>query len=133
MKASQPPKDSERRGVEGKAASEPRPDALAKIAQSAVKEAKAPAKAAEAEKPTLPAEGAGRFVVQVGAFADTAAVAETRRKIEALGLKTYTQSVETPAGKRVRVRIGPFKDRAEAEKAAAKLKTGGLPGAVLTL
>ena len=66
-------------------------------------------------------------------FADTTAVAETRRKIEALGLKTYTQSVETPAGKRVRVRIGPFKDRAEADKAAAKLKSGGLPGAVLTL
>ena len=67
VKPSQPSKDGERRSIEGKAG-ETRPDASAKVSQSTGKEAKAPAKAAEAEKPTPPSEGAGRFVVQVGAF-----------------------------------------------------------------
>jgi len=76
---------------------------------------------------------AGRFVVQVGAFADEATVRQTRQKVEKLGLKTYTQEVSTDAGKRVRVRLGPFADREEAAKVLQKLKGAGLPGALLTL
>ena len=41
------------------------------------------------------ATSAGRFVVQVGAFADAATAREARQKVEKLGLKTYTQVVET--------------------------------------
>ena len=36
-------------------------------------------------------EGAGRFVVQVGAFSEEAKVRELRSKVEKSGLKTYTQ------------------------------------------
>jgi len=79
------------------------------------------------------AEAAGRFVVQVGAFADTAVAREARAKVEKLGLHTYTQSVDTDNGKRIRVRLGPFVTRDEADKAAAKVKAAGLPAAVLTL
>jgi DedD protein len=75
----------------------------------------------------------GRFVVQVGAFADDAAVRQTRQKVEKLGLKTYTQEVSTEAGKRVRVRVGPFATRDEATQVLNKLKGSGLPGAVLAL
>ena len=75
----------------------------------------------------------GRFVVQVGAFADDATVRQTRQKVEKLGLKTYTQEVSTDAGKRVRVRVGPFATRDEATQVLNKLKGSGLPGAVLTL
>jgi len=82
--------------------------------------------------PAAPAEG-GRFVVQVGAFAEAAAIRDARAKVEKLGLATYTQAVETANGKRTRVRVGPFATREEADKAAAKLKAAGLPGAVLTL
>jgi len=56
-----------------------------------------------------------------------------RGKVEKIGFKTYTQAVETPAGKRVRVRVGPYATKAEADKAAAKLKADGLPAAVLAL
>lgn len=84
-----------------------------------------------AEKPT--AEVAGRFVVQVGAFADAAVAREARAKVEKLGLRTYTQAVDTENGKRTRVRLGPFASREEADKAAAKVKAAGLPAAVLTL
>ena len=75
----------------------------------------------------------GRFVVQIGAFADDAKMHEARGKVEKLGLKTYTQSVDTPSGKRVRVRVGPYATKAEADKAAAKIKSDGLPAAVLAL
>ena len=91
----------------------------------------APAPAAAENKPA--AEAAGRFVVQVGAFADAASVRDSRAKVEKLGLKTYTQVVETDAGKRTRVRLGPFVSRDEADKAAAKVKGAGLPANVLTL
>ena len=79
------------------------------------------------------AEANGRLVVQVGAFADVLKAREARVKLEAAGLKTYTQVADTKDGKRIRVRVGPFASRADADKAAGKIKTLGLPAAVLTL
>ena len=94
---------------------------------------KPPAKAAVKPDTKPDTKVATRYVVQFGAFADANAARETRQKAERLGLKTYAQQVDTPAGKRVRVRLGPFSDRAEAEKALATLRKGGLTGAILTL
>ncbi len=75
----------------------------------------------------------GRFVVQVGAFSDLVRAKEARTKLERAGLKTYTQVVETKEGARTRVRVGPFGDKAEAEKAAAKIKALDLPASILVL
>ncbi len=86
-----------------------------------------------ATRPSEAAADANRFVVQVGAFADDAKLREARGKVEKLGLKTYTQAVETPGGKRVRVRVGPFPTKTDADRAAAKIKADGLPAAVLAL
>lgn len=94
------------------------------------KESAAPV--AAATKPEAAAAG-GRFVVQVGAFADAAAAREMRSKVEKLGLKSYTQVVETSSGSRIRVRAGPFDSRDEADKALAKAKSAGLNAVVLTL
>ena len=96
----------------------------AKRAQ-ALLEGKAPEKNADKKD--------GRFVVQVGAFADTAAARETRQKVEKLGLKTYTQVAETSQGSRIRVRVGPFSSREDAERAQAKIKAAGTSAVVLTL
>ncbi len=85
----------------------------------------------DGKKPTT--NDAGRFVVQVGAFADASAARETRLKAEKLSLRTYTQVVTTSAGNRIRVRIGPFGSRDEADKAKAKAKDAGLNAVVLTL
>ena len=74
-----------------------------------------------------------RFVVQVGAFADPEAARETRKNVEKLGLKTYTQVAQTSAGNRIRVRVGPFASRGEAEAALAKTKAAGLNAVLLTL
>ena len=75
----------------------------------------------------------GRFVVQVGAFADPVKAREARLKLEHAGLKTYTHVAETKDGSRIRVRVGPFSTKAEADKAAQKVKALKLAAAVLTL
>lgn len=74
-----------------------------------------------------------RLVVQVGAFADAAKAREARLKLERAGLKTYTQVAETKDGKRIRVRVGPYATKAEADKAAKQIKALDLPAAILTL
>ena len=76
---------------------------------------------------------AARFVVQAGAYTDAATLREARQKVEKLGLKTYTQVVETDSGARTRVRVGPFDTREEAEKAAARIKSSGLAANILSL
>ncbi len=90
-----------------------------------------PVQPASAQTASAPAEG--RFVVQVGAFADATKAREARQKLERAGLKTYTQVAETKDGKRIRVRVGPFGSKAEADKAAGKIKELDLPAAILTL
>jgi DedD protein len=88
------------------------------------------------EKPlaaSSPPAESGRYVIQAGAYGETGKLREARAKIEKLGLKTYTQVVETEQGTRTRVRVGPYATRAEAEAVAAKVKRGGLPAAVLAL
>ena len=118
--------------------SEQKPDARADTrsadaarAQALLEGRASPDKAAD-RKPEAAASG-GRFIVQVGAYADGKAAQDVRAKVERLGLKTYTQAVETADGKRIRVRVGPFNSRDEADKVAAKVRGGGLSSAVLTL
>lgn len=129
----------------------PAPARSAEPERKPTAEAQAPAASRPAAPPPAPApredaqrarallEGkasepaAGRFVVQVGAFADAGAVRDARAKVEKLGLKTYTQVVETASGKRTRVRVGPFNSREDADKASARMRSAGLAPAVLTL
>lgn len=86
-----------------------------------------------APKPAEAAADSGRFVVQIGAFAEATGAREARMKVEGMGLKTYTQVIESASGRRIRVRVGPYATKAEAEKAAARIKAGGLQAAVLVL
>ncbi len=127
-KASEAPKPVAKAAVEPKLAPGPKPAA----AKPAANEDGARAKALLEGKPA-PAAESSRFVVQVGAFADAGAARDTRAKAERLGLKTYTQVVETSAGTRIRVRIGPFTTRIEADKALASARGAGLTAAVLAL
>jgi DedD protein len=98
----------------------------------AILEGKTPPKAAAATSAS-DADSNGRFVVQVGAFAEKDKAQQVRLKVERAGMKTYTNVAQTKDGARTRVRVGPFSTRAEAEKAAAKIKTLDLPAAILTL
>ena len=85
----------------------------------------------EGKPPSKPE--AARFVLQVGAFADATVAHEMRVKVEKLGLKTYTQVANTTDGNRIRVRVGPFGTRDEADKALARARSAGLSAVVLTL
>lgn len=122
-------------------ATAPKPaPAASKPAAAASRPAPAPVNAsqdgarAEALLNGQPASAAaGRMVVQVGAYTEPAKLKEARQKVEQLGFKTYTQVVEVDGAKRTRVRVGPFATKAEADKAAARIKASGLPAAILTL
>jgi len=87
----------------------------------------------EGKTPATGAAAAARFVVQVGAFSETDKLREVRRRVEAAGLKTYTQVVQTQEGSRTRVRVGPFPDREQAAQAAEKIKKLDLPASILAL
>ena len=97
--------------------------------------------AAEPSKPTAATSveaakadaAGGRFVVQVGAYGEANSARDMRQRVDKLGLKSYTQVVEIDGAKRIRVRVGPFAAREDAEKAAGTLKAAGLPAAVMTL
>lgn len=117
-------------GVVTQAVPAPVEKPAAKPEPQAVKpEVKPETKKAETSKPAAE----GRYVVQVGSFAEESRAREARAKLERAGLKNYTQAVETKDGKRIRVRAGPFASKAEAERAADKIKKLDLPASVLSL
>ena len=102
-------------------------------------EAKSDAKEAAKAKALLDGKDAPkggeavRSVVQVGAYADLAKAKEARAKLESAGFKTYTQEVDTKDGKRIRVRVGPFASKEEADKTAEKIRKLNLQTSVLKL
>lgn len=102
-------------------------------------EPKVDVKAAEAAKARALLEGksvdasGARYVVQVGAFAEEAKARQAQLKLDRAGLKNYRNVADTKDGKRIRVRAGPFASRAEADRAAEKIKGLDLPAAILTL
>lgn len=115
-------------------------------ADAAVAEAKArkaatkPAESREAESRAADAKdadakagarGAGAYVVQVAALADTAKARQLEKQVAGAGLKTYTEVVKTSAGSVTRVRAGPYASREAAEKARNQLKKAGLEGQVV--
>lgn len=126
------PKPAEPKPAEHKP--EPKP-APAKPAEHKPEPKPAPAKpeAKPAPKPAEHAVDEGRYVVQIGAFSEVTSAREARMKVEGMGLKTYTQVIESSTGRRIRVRVGPYASKAEADKAAARIKSGGLQAAVLLL
>jgi DedD protein len=137
-------KASAEKAVADKAASDKAAAEKAAAAKAAADKSKAEAAKAQAllegkATPTaasaapVTAAGSERFIVQFGSFADESKAREVRQKVERAGLKTYAQVAETSEGKRHRARVGPFASRAEAEKAAAKIKSLDLPANILTL
>lgn len=131
--ASQPAATEPAPRPEAVAPAEPRPETKPIETRSEAKPENKP----DARPASKPAEATaadnGRFVVQIGAFAEATGAREARMKVEGMGLKTYTQVIESASGRRIRVRVGPYATKAEAEKAAARIKAGGLQAAVLVL
>lgn len=74
--------------------------------------------------------GNGQFVVLIGAFSNPANVKQLQAKIGELGVKVFTESLDSPNGKKTRVRAGPFPSREAASKALDKMKRIGVNGVV---
>jgi len=77
-----------------------------------------------------PANGNGQFVILIGAFSNPANVKQLQTKISELGIKVYTEPLDSPEGKKTRVRAGPFANRDAAEKALDRIKRIGVNGVV---
>ena len=108
----------------------------------------APAKAGDKDTPALkdeasraaailagkaadaPASASGQHVVLIGAFSNEANVANLRKKLGEQGIKVYTEALDSPQGKKTRVRAGPFPNREAAEKALKKMQQIGVSGVV---
>ena len=82
-------------------------------------------KAPEAAKPD---SGNGSFVILIGSFSNDANVKTLKTKLSEQGIKVYTESLDSPQGKKTRVRAGPFPSRDAAEKALDKMKRIGVSG-----
>ena len=93
----------------------------------AILEGKAPAKTA-----TKSNDGDhSSYVVQVAALATQEKVDELQSKLKAANIKSYTQKVATSSGDKIRIRIGPFESKEEADKMRAKLVKLGLNGSLV--
>ena len=86
-------------------------------------EGKAPAKVAD--------KVTSAYVVQVAALATQDKVNELQAKLKAANIKSYTQKVATTSGEKIRIRMGPFASKEEAEKARTKLSKLGLGGTLI--
>ena len=82
------------------------------------------------DKPAAAANGNGQFVILIGAFANPANVKQLQSKIGEMGIKVFTEPLESPGGTKTRVRAGPFPNREAADKALEKIKRIGVNGVV---
>ncbi len=130
-KTSEPKSAKDTKAADSKSADSKAAKADSKPAPTKV-DASSNAKPADAKTPDAKSDE-GRFVVQIGAFAEANGARDARGKVELLGLSTYTQVIESSSGRRIRVRVGPFATKADADKAAARIKSAGLQAAVLKL
>ncbi|MEN9398513.1 MAG: hypothetical protein RLZ81_3043 [Pseudomonadota bacterium] len=90
-------------------------------------DAKAVKAGAASAASAAPAAAEFRFALQVGAFANEENARKAQAKLQAAGFKAYLEDLQTSQGKRIRVRVGPFATRAEAEQAAPQVKALDLP------
>lgn len=84
-----------------------------------------------AGKSPEPAAASGQYVILIGAFTNQANIKNLQGKLSELGIKVYTEPLDSPQGKKTRVRAGPFPSREAGEKALEKMKRIGISG-VLT-
>jgi DedD protein len=96
-------------------------------AAAPVKAQPAAGKLPEAKGANKAASGEG-FVVQVGAYSNTAAAKQESNKLKKWGFKAYTEKT----GGKVRVRVGPFAEREKAEKIRQQLEKHGLSPVVMS-
>lgn len=90
-----------------------------------------PTAAAKAPAEDLATVGsAPGFYINVGLFADESNARKAQSRLLNEGLPAFRQTLDGAQGTRVRVRVGPYASRSQAEAAAATVKTLGLEAVV---
>ncbi|WP_085316444.1 SPOR domain-containing protein [Derxia lacustris] len=84
-----------------------------------------------APAPTAAHDTPSRFLVQMGAFATEAKVQELQARLRAAGVSTYTETISTGAGPRIRLRAGPFASRGDADSVRQKAAGAGIGDAAV--
>lgn len=99
-------------------------------------ESAATTKPAKEKSPTAATEKSaskkGGFFVQIGVFSESPKLKELEAKVVAKGFHLVREKLDTPKGAKVRLRIGPFSTRPDAESALSKLKSADVTGMIVT-
>jgi DedD protein len=99
-------------------------------AEKAERAGKAMAKAAKMEAADTAAAETGKFLINVGLFADANNARNAYVKLQDAGLPALSQEVTSSKGPRTRVRVGPFESQPEADRAAEHIRALKLDAAV---
>ena len=68
------------------------------------------------------APDSGKFLINVGLFADDNNARNALVKLQDAGLPALSQEIKSSKGKRTRVRVGPFETQPEADQAAERIR-----------
>ena len=113
------------------------PDVLARLIDRATQSssaAKPEESASRGGSGTATASAASRrFLVQIGAFSNVQSARNVSDRAVQAGLRPYQETVKTSQGDWIRVRIGPFSSREDAERAQQDLKRAGVTAAIIAL
>jgi len=105
--------------------------AASKTARPAPAPAPASPAASAASDPELAMVGsASGFYINVGLFAEEANARKTQSRLLNEGLPAFRQPLESAKGPRIRVRVGPFASKSEADTAAQTIRGMGLEAVV---
>lgn len=77
-----------------------------------------------------PVGSAPGYYINVGLFAEEANARKAQAKLLNAGLPAFRQSLDTPKGRRIRVRVGPYPRAAQAQQAARSIQALGLEAVV---
>ena len=74
----------------------------------------------------------GSFSVQIGVFGESDKLKQLESKLAAKGFHPTREAMDTPKGPKIRLRVGPYANKADAEAALAKLKAAEVAGMIVT-
>ena len=100
------------------------------VKQSAEEARRATAILAGKTPETVAANTSAQYVILIGAFSNAANVKQLESKLGELGIKTFTESLDSSEGKKTRLRAGPYPSRDSADKALERMKRIGISGVV---
>ena len=105
-----------------RAAPAPAPKPPAASTKASPTEPTASSPSAGASAPPPPVGSTPGYYINVGLFAEEANARKAQARLLNEGLPAFRQALDSPKGKRIRVRVGPYPSSKEAQAAAAQIR-----------